>query len=285
MLVLNWRSVYVAGPKQSYRDPRFDEAVDLARSLTADLAGPTQVIDARGQFSSNDDWREKWPGMVAGIDGVVFIADQDGYIGRGVLREIEDVRAKGGPDPRVLFAHEGKLWAQFEIGPANDLNWRQHATVTSWWDEAVGHWPGDDLPAAKRLPKIDVEIRPAAIEAQLALLSPKAGDVLVLTLCDGEIGGIEVLAQGQPAGVQFVVLPAGATLAVLDDAMLAAAGLQRICTTAGCLTCKAEADRGRCRSNQSSDVAEGVGGEIGPDDGRTVQEIQDCDDLGDSFLA
>lgn len=70
------------------------------------------------------------------------------------------------------------------------------------------------------------------ILGQLDKLQPKAGDVLLWQpAVDGEWphpATIQEVARALPGDVQVLLLPKGATLQLLDDAMLAAFGLQRI---------------------------------------------------------
>jgi hypothetical protein len=55
------------------------------------------VLDPARLFSSSAEWRERWPGVLRGIDVVVFVAGPGGWIGAGVLQEVLDGRLRGLP--------------------------------------------------------------------------------------------------------------------------------------------------------------------------------------------
>jgi hypothetical protein len=69
------------------------------------------------------------------------------------------------------------------------------------------------------------------LAGELSKLSPKAGDLVILTVPEAQWPNnhdAASIGSAIPAGCSMIVLPAGATLATLDDAQLADLGLQRI---------------------------------------------------------
>lgn len=114
--------VYVAGPMQAYKCAHFDRAVAIA----SELHPGAEILDARGMFATTAVWLREWPAIAGTIDVVLFVADLDGYIGRGVLREVQDVANLGG---QVLFVDGETITPLFTVGPTNDNDWRRHAQV------------------------------------------------------------------------------------------------------------------------------------------------------------
>lgn len=87
------------------------------------------LIEARTAFTSNADWLARWPGVLATLAGLVFLADDDGYIGRGVLREVMDAEATVLP---VWYCDDGSALhprdaLTIRTDPYGD--WRHFATV------------------------------------------------------------------------------------------------------------------------------------------------------------
>lgn len=82
--------VYVASPIQTYATPRYDAMLARLRQLLPQA----EVLPARDLFTSNEDWRQRWPVLLPTLDALVFF-DHRGSIGRGVYQEIEDAAAAG----------------------------------------------------------------------------------------------------------------------------------------------------------------------------------------------
>jgi hypothetical protein len=58
----------------------------------------TEILEPKHLFNSSADWRAKWPGVLAGIDQLVFFDDgEPDWIGAGVMREIHDAFELGKP--------------------------------------------------------------------------------------------------------------------------------------------------------------------------------------------
>lgn len=78
--------VYIASSLSTYRTPRYDRMIESIRTLFPQ----SNAMPARDQFTSNADWRRKWPDILPTIAAVVFFDDGDGYLGLGVWTEITD---------------------------------------------------------------------------------------------------------------------------------------------------------------------------------------------------
>ena len=48
------------------------------------------LVNPARMFASADDWRERWPEVLDGLDGLVLFPDERGAIGSGCLVEIVD---------------------------------------------------------------------------------------------------------------------------------------------------------------------------------------------------
>lgn len=80
--------VYVASSLSTYDTPRYDRMISAVR-----LHVPkADILPARDQFTSNADWRRRWPEILPTLAAVVFFDDR-GTIGRGVYQEIEDAQS------------------------------------------------------------------------------------------------------------------------------------------------------------------------------------------------
>lgn len=78
--------IYLASPLSTYRTPRYDAVLALieARYPHAEL------LPARSLFQSNEEWRQRWPGLLATLTDLVFFAVPDGSVGLGVWCEVQD---------------------------------------------------------------------------------------------------------------------------------------------------------------------------------------------------
>lgn len=84
--------VYVASPIQTYTTPCYDTMLARVRVLLPNA----ELIPARDCFTSNADWRQRWPALLRTLDALIFF-DHQGSIGRGVFQEIEDAQATALP--------------------------------------------------------------------------------------------------------------------------------------------------------------------------------------------
>ncbi len=120
-------ALYLAAPLSTYNTPRYEWALLWLRTC----APPgVPIIHARDAFTSTADWRARWPAVLARLAGLVFIADEAGYIGAGVWREMGDALAHGLP---VLYLDDrGDVhpYHALHFGPANADNWRRYRLVT-----------------------------------------------------------------------------------------------------------------------------------------------------------
>lgn len=125
--------VYFAAPVSTYSTNRYGRLLSAARQhfRTAD------ILEARTLFTSNAHWRATWPNLVHRIDALVFIHDGEGFIGRGVWREIADCERNGKP---IHFLDDsGRLHPRefFTLGERNERDWRRYARV-----QAISSVPG-----------------------------------------------------------------------------------------------------------------------------------------------
>lgn len=66
-----------------------------------------EVLNPAAMFSSNEDWLEHWPGLLEQLGALAVFADQEGFIGGGVLLEVSG--AIGAGLPVVALGHDGQL--------------------------------------------------------------------------------------------------------------------------------------------------------------------------------
>src|SRR5437879_6387162 len=78
--------VYLAAPKAEYQSLRHQRLAALVQRLFPNA----DIIEARTAFVDTDDWRANWPAIAASITALIFLSTPDGWIGRGVLAEIEE---------------------------------------------------------------------------------------------------------------------------------------------------------------------------------------------------
>lgn len=95
--------VYLAAPVAVLGSPRHLRALRRLRAVLP----RAEVVDPAELFVSSADWRARWPGVLAGLDAVVFLTARDGTIGAGVAQEILDAHLRGLPVAHLTAA--GKL--------------------------------------------------------------------------------------------------------------------------------------------------------------------------------
>lgn len=76
--------IYVASSLSTYDTPRYARELERIRALFPHA----DILPARDQFTSNEQWRRGWPEILRTLQAVVFFADDDGYIGFGVWTEL-----------------------------------------------------------------------------------------------------------------------------------------------------------------------------------------------------
>ena len=95
--------VYAARPMTCY-------GTDLDRrqfARVADAFPDAEVLDPASMFDTNEQWLAAWPEVLASLDLLVLWADEDGFVGAGVLKELVDAIAAR--VPVVALDHEGTL--------------------------------------------------------------------------------------------------------------------------------------------------------------------------------
>jgi hypothetical protein len=118
--------VYLASSISTYRTRRYGRQLNRVHRHFPRHA----VLPARGCFASSEEWRCTWPELSSRIAAAVFFDDGDGFIGRGVWREIHDLRDLGRD---VWFLSEsGQLIAFDAVSLEHDpksRSWRRYARV------------------------------------------------------------------------------------------------------------------------------------------------------------
>jgi len=84
---------YVAHPLTTYGTPLEREALDLLGALLPDAV----LVNPATRYRDTDHWLADWPRLVGTLSGLVVVADSDGTIGAGCLRELTDVWRLGVP--------------------------------------------------------------------------------------------------------------------------------------------------------------------------------------------
>jgi transcriptional regulator with XRE-family HTH domain len=93
--------VYVAAPLNADRG-HVDRALAFLRLAYPDA----RVVDGTSQFDDNVDWRRMWSRMARSVNRLVVVPGEDGTIGSGVRKEIDDVRRYGIP---IEYLVDGRL--------------------------------------------------------------------------------------------------------------------------------------------------------------------------------
>jgi hypothetical protein len=88
-----------------------------------------QLLEARHLYASNAEWRRRWPAVLRRLTRLVFFADPDGWIGRGVWTEITDAAREG--LPVFYLSDRGRLtpFASVRLGPPDDASWQRYCRV------------------------------------------------------------------------------------------------------------------------------------------------------------
>jgi hypothetical protein len=118
--------IYVASPKAVYQTPRYDQMLLHARRHfpNADL------LPARDLYLDNQHWRATWPKHLKRISAVVFFADADATLGRGVVTELSDARRQG--VPIYYLQDDGSLLPYKQVAVEvldGGASWQRYARV------------------------------------------------------------------------------------------------------------------------------------------------------------
>jgi hypothetical protein len=87
------------------------------------------VLSPRELFHSNGHWLAQWSLILPTLDTLVFIADAQGWIGRGVHKEIFDAASLA--IPVLLLAPDGTFHSldSIEVLDVGLRGWRQYARI------------------------------------------------------------------------------------------------------------------------------------------------------------
>lgn len=118
-------TLYLAAPMQTYHTEHYDRAL----ALVGDRFPNATIISAHDAWASNADWLARWPRVLARLSALVLIADDAGWIGRGVWREYHDARALRVPCWHL--AADGRYYppSRFAFSVPDKPTWRQFARV------------------------------------------------------------------------------------------------------------------------------------------------------------
>lgn len=140
-------TVYLAAPIYTYKTPRYEQALAWVHRQFPHV----RVVNARDAFLSNADWRARWPLLLDHMHTLVFIADESGFIGKGVWQEVTDARACG---LLVLWlGYDGMLRTldAFTLGPPDECDWKHYCRVCERSDRGTlrsNHADADMIPPA-----------------------------------------------------------------------------------------------------------------------------------------
>ena len=88
------------------------------------------ILEPKRLFRSRQHWLTTWPVLLPTLTRVVFFAADGGWLGRGVLTELQDVKARR--LPIHLLAENGELipWTQLTFSIPDPGNWTRHLQVS-----------------------------------------------------------------------------------------------------------------------------------------------------------
>jgi hypothetical protein len=118
--------VYVASPLATYQTARYDRMLAQAQAHFPDA----DLLPARGLYHDSAHWRATWPQHLRRITGLLFFADPDSSIGRGVFAELADAKRRG--LPLHYLRGDGTLIPCDEVVVElldDGVSWRRYARV------------------------------------------------------------------------------------------------------------------------------------------------------------
>jgi hypothetical protein len=117
--------IYFAAPKSEYGSTHYHQSVAVLRARFPDAV----ILEGLTLFHDTGHWRAAWPGVLDSITAVVFVADPDGWIGRGVWSEIQAAR---GRVPVHFLTDAGQLvpLAEVTCSSPDPENWTHHVRVS-----------------------------------------------------------------------------------------------------------------------------------------------------------
>jgi len=117
------KPVYIASPIQTYWTTRYDDMVRVVGERFGD------ELQARYLFTSNSQWLDEWPHTLQNISAVIFFDDETGWIGKGVLKEINDAVQLKIPVYYIDDQFTFHAVDEFKIEEHVDNPWRRYAEV------------------------------------------------------------------------------------------------------------------------------------------------------------
>jgi hypothetical protein len=120
--------VYLASSMSTYATARYDAMVEHTRRAFPDA----ELLSARDLYTSSAHWLSTWPDHLARLTALVFFAETDGSIGKGVYKEIEDALAAGIPVYYLYDSGDTVLHTFVSLILIRDgVNWRKYARVSA----------------------------------------------------------------------------------------------------------------------------------------------------------
>ncbi len=111
--------IYLSGPQTLHGSPVWHAAI---RSLQTQFPA-SPIWSPKEIFQSRDDWRAHLASRLRECGGLVFLADADAWLGKGVDTEIAAARALGLPVGWLTPRSELLAIEAIELGPPNEADW------------------------------------------------------------------------------------------------------------------------------------------------------------------
>lgn len=110
--------IYLASPMYTFTDDRYDDMIVHASAYGI-------VIPARGMFTSNEQWLSTFKAKLDRLDRLIFFTCDEGWIGRGVLAEINYMLDDEKPVHRILDDGRLVLWSACDVAQRAPNNWKK----------------------------------------------------------------------------------------------------------------------------------------------------------------
>jgi ABC-type uncharacterized transport system fused permease/ATPase subunit len=110
--------IYLASPMYVFTDDRYDDMIVRASAYGI-------VIPARGMFNSNKQWLETFKAKLDRLDRLIFFTCDEGWIGRGVLAEINYMLDEEKPVHRMFNSGKLVAWGACDVAQRNPNNWKK----------------------------------------------------------------------------------------------------------------------------------------------------------------
>lgn len=118
--------IYLATPKTMYGTDRVRSAVDVLRKR---FPGAVLLLPEK-LFATRYEWLSRFPEVLETLTRFVFLADPEGYIGRGVASECHAALQAG--KPVELMTESGELLphTRVRLSSPNEKDWARYRRVS-----------------------------------------------------------------------------------------------------------------------------------------------------------